>query len=192
MFSKKKILSLISILCITLTIHSQNIFQNNKFTSIPILDGTAVLLKEIPLKNNNLNKSFSSLQNWGKINFGNEPLVSSIRVISKDRIIYCQSKVELLLPKDKKGVREKVMMSYKLDAFLINNKCVLEIKDIKYNISKQQSLDLIKTHFSAEEMVSNNAIQTNDKLKELRNNTRASTLYFFNNLADNLVLNINL
>lgn len=190
--NKKNLLFFVFLLCVTQTINSQSLFQNNKFTSIPTFDGTAVLLKEIPLKNNNLDYNFAALKKWGKVNFGSDPLVSSIKIKSKDRIIYCQSKIELLLPQNKIGVKEKVIMTYMLDASIINNKCILEIKDIYYNIDKQQSLGIIKTNFSAEEMASDNAMRINDNLNELRYNIRISTLYFFNNLADNLVLNINL
>lgn len=192
MFNKRILFLFVTILCIVQTTYSENLFQNNRFTSIPTLGGSAVLLKEIPLKSNDLDQRFTALRNWGKANFGTEPLVSSIRIVAKDRIIYCQSKIELILPQNKSGVREKIIMTYKLDAFIINNKCILEIKDINYNINKQQSLNVVKKNFSAAELVSNNAIQIDDDLKELRLNTRVATLHFFNNLADNLVLNVNL
>lgn len=192
MYDTRKFIYLALIFLVCNNLSSQKLIQNSKFSNVPMFDGKVVFIKEIPLKSINTNHNFSILKNWGQINFGNDPLVSSVLARSKEKKIYCASKIELLLPKNKQNVREKVIMDYKLDAFLLNNKCIFEIKDITYSVQKSKNTDLLKTNFSAEEMISDNAMQINDNLKELRSNTRAATLYFFNQLADNLEMNLKL
>jgi hypothetical protein len=88
----------------------------------------------------------------------------------------------LILAHDSIGVREKMIMRYRLNGFLIRDKCVLEISDISYLYEDAGNGNLLSRVIKAEDFITDKALKANDSFHELKVNTRKSTLYFLNEL----------
>lgn len=160
---------------------AQELLQNDKFRYAPLFGDQVVLIKEIPLKSPDMEKNYYFIKEWGKERYSSDPLVSNIRYDNSNREIIIKSKIELLLPENKNQIREKVTMTYRLNAFVLNDKCIFEVKGISYKINH------VKKSLLAENTITKYALAKQDPQQELRNNIQLSTLYFFNELADNLV-----
>lgn len=159
--------------------------QGQIFTTIPVVDNKVVFIREVPQKKGlSSEASYNTIRDWAKNNYGRDPFISSIRYDAKNLEIIAKSKVELLLPSNSNGVREKMIMRYRINVFIFQNKCVMEVTEISYlyENTKYNSSTLPKV-IRAETFISDNAVGIHDELRELRINTRKSTLYFLNELA---------
>ena len=160
--------------------------DENVFSTVPEVNGKVVFQQFIHTHQGlSEDQSYSLLYKWGKDNYAGNPLLSGIRFNEKEKSITVSSKVELLLPQNSDGERLKKMMNYRFDASITNAGCVLIIRDVTY-----QDSDKSKSFFpklsSAEEMITDSAINSNSKDKELKENLRKGTLYFFNELYNDL------
>lgn len=180
-----RIVLIISVGLLAIDTHSQNLLQNEKFTYVPTFEGKVVFIKEIPLKYSNLNNSYLHLKDWCKMNYASDPLISNIRYDNANWEIVVRSRIELLLPPNTKNAREKVIMTYHFNTFIFNNKCVLEVKDITY------TLPYDKKSVKAESLITDRALAIEDAKAEIRANTKKGTLYFLNELADNIEVAVN-
>lgn len=167
---------------------SDALSQNeNVFTSVSEVNGKVVFQQFIHTpKGLNEDQSYSLLYKWGKDNYANNPLLSGIRFNEKDHSITVSSKVELLLPQNSSGVREKMLMNYRFDAGITNAGCVLKIRDVTYQNVREKGKSFFPKSNSAEEMITDNAINSNSEEKELKENLRKGTLYFLNELYNDL------
>lgn len=160
--------------------------DENVFSTVPEVNGKVVFQQFIHTHQGlSEDQSYSLLYKWGKDNYAGNPLLSGIRFNEKEKSITVSSKVELLLPQNSDGERLKKMMNYRFDASITNAGCVLIIRDVTY-----QDSDKSKSFFpklsSAEEMITDSAINSNSKDKELKENLRKGTLYFLNELYNDL------
>ena len=160
--------------------------DENVFSTVPEVNGKVVFQQFIHTHQGlSEDQIYSLLYKWGKDNYAGNPLLSGIRFNEKDKSITVSSKVELLLPENSDGERLKKMMNYRFDASITNAGCVLIIRDVTY-----QDGDKNKSFFpklsSAEEMITDNAINSNSNDKELKENLRKGTLYFLNELYNDL------
>lgn len=160
--------------------------DENVFSTVPEVNGKVVFQQFIHTHQGlSEDQSYSLLYKWGKDNYAGNPLLSGIRFNEKEKSITVSSKVELLLPGNSNGERLKKMMNYRFDASITNAGCVLIIRDVTY-----QDSDKSKSFFpklsSAEEMITDSAINSNSKDKELKENLRKGTLYFLNELYNDL------
>lgn len=162
--------------------YGQNLIQNDKFIYVTTFKNKVVFLKEIPISNKNMDYNYFVLKEWGKKNYSNDITQSNIRYDNKNKEILVKSRVELILPENSEGLRESVLMIYHLNAFILDNKCILEVKNITYNSPERTTI----RSFKAEDIISDEAIRINDDLGEFRVNTKKSTLYFLNELANEL------
>ena len=169
-------------ICSSLNGYSQNIIQNDKFISVTTFQDKVVFLKEIPLTNRNMDYNYFLLKEWGKKNYSDNITLSTIRYNNKNQEIIVRSRVELILPENSENERENLLMIYRLNAFILNNKCIIEVKDITYNSPERTTM----RSFKAEDIITNSAIAKDDDMKEFRINTQKSTLYFLNELATEL------
>ncbi len=158
---------------------AQDLLQNNKFTYAPLFDNQVVLMKEISLNNADPNKSFQIVKEWGKERYASDPLISNIRYDNTNKEIIVKSKIELLLPENENKVREKVIMTYHLNTFILNGKCVFEVKGITYKLHNT------KKSLKAEDTITQSSLVSGPQ-QELRINIQRSTFYFLNELADSL------
>lgn len=160
--------------------------DENVFSTVPEVNGKVVFQQFIHTHQGlSEDQSYSLLYKWGKDNYAGNPLLSGIRFNEKEKSITVSSKVELLLPGNSNGERLKKMMNYRFDASITNAGCVLIIRDVTYQDSDKNKSFFPKLS-SAEEMITDSAINSNSKDKELKENLRKGTLYFFNELYNDL------
>lgn len=158
------------------------------FTSVPVVNGKVMFQQFIHIDQDlSPDQRYALLYKWGKDNYAGNPLLAGIRFDDKARSITVSSKVELLLPQNSNGVREKVIMNYRFDATITNAGCMLVIRDINYQNSQSGSAAFFPKTFTAEETITNTAVSAVSGLdKEFRTNTQKSTLYYLNELHDDL------
>ncbi|HTN68074.1 MAG TPA: hypothetical protein VLZ33_01270 [Dysgonamonadaceae bacterium] len=156
--------------------------KENVFTSVPEVNGKVVFQQFIHTHQSlNDGQNYAILYKWGKDNYAGNPLLSGIRFNEKDKSITVSSKVELLLPENSKGVREKMMMNYRFDANITNAGCVLVVRDVTFQNVEEKGRSFFPKSFSAEEMITDNVVNSNSD-REFKSNLRKSTLYFLNEL----------
>ncbi|MDD4846272.1 MAG: hypothetical protein PHV67_06670, partial [Petrimonas sp.] len=81
------------------------------FTAVPVVNGKVVFQQFIHIDRElAADQRYALLYKWGKDNYAGNPLLSGIRFDDKARSITVGSKIELLLPQNSNGVREKVVM----------------------------------------------------------------------------------
>ena len=161
--------------------------DENVFASVPEVNGKVVFQQFIHTHQGlNEDQSYAILYKWGKDNYASNPLLSGIRFNEKDQSITVSSKVELLLPANSDGVREKMMMNYRFDANITNAGCVLKVRDITYQTVREKGKSFFPKSSFAEEMITDNAINSVSDEKELKQNLRKGTLYFLNELYNDL------
>lgn len=159
---------------------AQQLLQNEKFTYAPLFNNEVVLVKEIALNNADPERSFHTVKEWGKERYASSPLISNIRYDNTNKEIIIKSKIELVLPENQKGIREKVLMTYHLNTFILNDKCVFEIKGISYKLHN------VKKSLKAEDTITQSALTNGGSQQELRVNIQRSTLFFLNELVESL------
>ena len=182
----KRILLIVGLVLTVIIAGSAQNQDENVFSTVPEVNGKVVFQQFIHTHQGlSEDQIYSLLYKWGKDNYAGNPLLSGIRFNEKDKSITVSSKVELLLPENSDGERLKKMMNYRFDASITNAGCVLIIRDVTY-----QDGDKNKSFFpklsSAEEMITVNAINSNSNDKELKENLRKGTLYFLNELYNDL------
>ncbi len=182
----KRILFIISLAFIFLGSNVQAQIEN-VFASVPEVNGKVVFQQFIHTPQGlNEDQNYAILYKWGKDNYASNPLLSGIRFNDKDRNITVSSKVELLLPQNNQGVREKMMMNYRFDANITNAGCVLKVRDITYQNVRENGKSFFPKSSSAEEMITDNAINSISSEKEFKENLRKGSLYFLNELYNDL------
>ena len=182
----KKFLFIIGFIFSFLVSNSQTQMEN-VFTSVPEVNGKVVFQQFVHTHQGlNEDQSYAILYKWGKDNYASNPLLSGIRFNEKDHSVTVSSKVELLLPENIQGVREKMLMNYRFDANITNAGCILKIRDVTYQTVREKGKSFFPKTSSAEEMITDNAINSISNDKELKENLRKSTLYFLNELYNDL------
>ena len=163
---------------------AQVVKQGEKFLKVPLVEGKVTFLKEIPIKEGiTAEQNYKLLKEWAIVNYGKGPFISSIRHDTQNREFIAKSRIELLLPANAKGIREKMVMRYRINGFIFRNKCVLEITEISYLYQNSKNNKLMPRVIRAEDFITDMALETEDELKEFRINTRKSTLFFLDELA---------
>ncbi|WP_108822727.1 DUF4468 domain-containing protein [Dysgonomonas sp. Marseille-P4361] len=176
------------ILGIILTINTfaQVAKQGEKFNSVPVIEEKVTFLKEVSLvESMSADGNYTLLKDWAIENYGKDPFLSSVRHDTKNKEFIAKSRIELLLPANKKGVREKMVMRYRINGFIFQDRCVLEVTDISYLYENSSKNKLLPRIIRAEDFITDNAINIDDEVKEYRENTRKSTLFFLNELGEN-------
>ncbi|NDV77646.1 hypothetical protein [Dysgonomonas sp. 511] len=181
---KKAILLYSLLLFIPTVCFSQVVRQGEKFTEVPVVNGKILFLKEIPAKKDvSMSANYKTLKSWAVDRYGKDPFNSSIRYEGKNSEFIAKSRIELLLPHNEKGIREKMTMRYRINGFIFYDKCVFEVTDISYmyeNSSKDKSLPKI---IKGEDFITDEAINMNSEHTEIKTNTRKSTLFFLDELS---------
>lgn len=158
------------------------------FTTVPVVNGKVVFQQFIHIDQElTADQRYALLYKWGKDNYAGNPLLSGIRFDDKARSITVGSKIELLLPQNSNGVREKVIMNYRFDASITNAGCMLVVRDVTYQNSQSPNSSFFPKTFTAEETIASTAISAASGLdKEFKTNTQKSTLFYLNGLYNEL------
>ncbi len=181
---KKNIFTLCALLFVFSVVKAQSVF-----TSVPVVNGKVVFQQFIHIDEGlSDDQRYALLYKWGKDNYAGNPLLSGIRFDEKGKSITVGSKVELILPENNAGVREKMLMNYRFDATLTNGGLMLVVRDITYQNTQKGGTAFFPKAYSAEEMIADSAINSsaNASDKEIRTNLRKSTLYYLDNLYSDL------
>jgi hypothetical protein len=164
--------------------YAQVVKLGERFTKVPVIEEKVTFLKEIPVKKDiSIQANYKLLKSWATDNYGRDPFISSVRHDDVNNEFIAKSRIELLLPANSKGVREKMVMRYRINGFLFQDKCVLEITDISYLYENSNKNRLLPRVIRAEDFITDKAIAVDDELLEYRINTRKSTLYFLEELS---------
>lgn len=162
-------------------------FNDPVFTSVPVTNGKVIFQQFIHAdKALSEDQRYALLYKWGKDKYTGNPLLSGIRFDDKARSITVSSKAELLLAANKDGVREKMLMNYRFDASITSSGCMLVIRDITYQNVQGKESSFFPKAYSAEDMITDRVVNTQDDMQEVRSNTRKATLDFLNNLYNSL------
>ena len=182
----KRVLLIIGLVFTVLLGANAQTQDENVFSSVPEVNGKVVFQQFIHTHQGlSEDQIYSLLYKWGKDNYAGNPLLSGIRFNEKEKSITVSSKVELLLPENKDGERLKKMMNYRFDASITNAGCVLIIRDITYQ-DNEKSKSFFPKLSSAEDMITDSAINSSSSDKELKTNLRKGTLFFLNELYNDL------
>lgn len=160
----------------------------NVFTTVPVVNGKVVFQQFIHVDQGlSPAQRYSILYKWGKDNYSGNPLLAGIRFDEDGKSITVSSKVELLLPENSSGEREKLIMNYRFDASITNAGCMLVVRDVTYqNPIVKGSLLFPKTS-AAEETITSEAIASASGVdKEFKTNVQKGSLYFLNELYSDL------
>lgn len=171
---------------IPLLASAQIVGTDQNFTDVYTVDGKVVFLKEIKLNNDSIGRNYLILREWMKENYSGDPFNSSIDLDKKRHKTHVVSRVELLLPENSKGIREKIIMKYHFDSFIKDNICVMEITNINFLNNAKENKNTLPQKIKAEDIITNQAITVNDSNKETRENVKKSTLFFLNELNHSL------
>ena len=183
----KRILFIISLVFSFSVVVNAQTEKENVFTNVPEVNGKVVFQQFIHTHQGlNEDQSYALLYKWCKDNYAGNPLLSGIRFIDKDKSLSVSSKVELLLPEDSKGVRQKMMMNYRFDASISNAGCLLVIRDVTYQDVKDKGKNFFPRLIAAEDMITDSSVNSDSDTKELKANLRKGTLYFLNELYNDL------
>lgn len=179
----KRNLFILFLIILTGSLSAQITRQNELFKEVPILNNKVAFVKEVKFNNGKTaEENYAILREWAKVNYGKDPFISSVRYDARKNEIIAKSRVELVLPENSLGVREKMVMRFRVDGFIFDDKCVLEITDLTYLHENAKNKNLPKV-IRAENFITDYMIEEENSLKELRINARKSTLYFLNSLG---------
>ena len=182
----KRILFILSIVFTFYGVNAQTQQKENVFSSVPEVNGKVVFQQFIHTEGLNEDQSYALLYKWGKDNYAGNPLLSGIRFTEKEKSLTVSSKVESLLPENSDGVRQKMMMNYRFDANITNAGCVLVVRDVTYQSAQGKGSSFFPKLFAAEDMITDSAVSSTSNEQEFRNNLRKSTLFFLNELYNDL------
>lgn len=184
-FKEMRKISLVFMMIMTFILQAES---QSVFTSVPIVNGKVVFQQFVHADQAlSSDQRYSLLYKWGKDNYSGNPLLAGIRFDDKNKSITVSSKVELLLPQNSDGVREKVIMNYRFDASITNAGLSLIIRDISYQNVQTKGPSLFPKTFSAENTITQTAISAaSQSEKEFKVNTQKSTLYFLNELYEEI------
>lgn len=180
---RKMLITVALLLLVMVQVNSQSVF-----TTVPVVNDKVSFQQFVHIDNSlSLDQRYSLLYKWGKDNYSGNPLLAGIRFDDKNKSITVSSKVELLLPQNSDGVREKVIMNYRFDASITNAGLSLIIRDISYQNVQTKGPSLFPKTFSAENTITQTAISAAPQPeKEFKVNTQKSTLYFLNELYEEI------
>lgn len=178
----KRVLFFILVTILSSSMSGQIVKQNELFKTVSVINNKVRFIKEVAVNENESERNYLKMKEWGRENYGKDPFISSVRYDNRKKEILANSRIELILPVNSEGFKEKMVMRYRVNCFLYEDKCVLEIEDISY-LSDGGNKNLPRV-IRAEEFITDKKLAIQDNLSELRLNTRRATLYFLNTLGN--------
>ncbi len=180
----KKIIFYIACSLLPILSFAQVVKLDERFTKVPVIEEKVTFMKEIPMKDGISEKdNYNLLKQWATDSYGRDPFISSVRHDGTKQEFIAKSRIELLLPVNSKGVREKMIMRYRINGFLFKEKCVLEITEISYLYENSKKNMVLPRVMRAEDFITDQATAIKDEQQEYKINTRKSTLYFLDELS---------
>lgn len=149
------------------------------FSTVPIQSGKVVFQQYVYVeKEMSESQKYTVLNQWGKKKYAGNTSLIGIRFDDKAGSMTVSAKTELTLS----GTSEKVVMTYRYDVSVTNVGCMLIIRDVAYQFTQGD-----KKNLSAENTITDSAIASaSGGEKTLNQNIRNATLFFFNQLYDEI------
>ncbi|NDW17466.1 DUF4468 domain-containing protein [Dysgonomonas sp. 216] len=156
------------------------------FTDVFKVNNKVVFIKEINIKNKTQEEAYKQLKKWTKVNFAKDLFNASMHSDDAKKLINAKSRIELVLPENSHGIKERMVMRYRLEAYFLENLCIVEVTSILYQNQQKRNTNSLGKNIDAESLITNEALALSDENSETRLNTKKSTLYFLNDLIDSL------
>lgn len=181
---KKTILSILLLAAIAINLSGQN---DKGFNSVPIVNGKVVFEQFIMTNPSQTpEQNYAQLQNWVKTKYNGSPLLSGIRFDEKTNFATVSSGTNLILPANSAGVKEEMIMNYRFDVSITGGGCMLVIRDITYQSAKKDNQSFFSKKITAEQTITDQAVNSPGTEGELRSNLRKASLDYFNRLYSEL------
>lgn len=147
------------------------------FSNVPVVNGK-VVFEQFILIDQDLSapQKYAVLQKWVKEKYSGSPLVSGIRFDDKNYSVTVSAKNEL------SGMQDKTIMNYRFDLSVANAGCVLVVRDITYQSASKQGASSFPKAITAEQTITDSAVNVQGEEGEIRSSTKKATLAFVNNL----------
>ncbi|WP_418893000.1 hypothetical protein [Limibacterium fermenti] len=174
---KKYISAFCLLFCFAILPMSAQNAASSVFTSVPVTNGKVVFQQFIHVDQElSDDQKYALLQKWAKGKFSGSPLLLGIRLDDKLQSVTVSAKVEL------PAGGEKIGMNYRFDAAVSNSGCMLTVRDVSYQLNTSKGASFFPKTYSAEEMITDQAINSDSEMKALKTDLRKSTLNFLNEL----------
>ncbi len=148
------------------------------FSTVPVVNGKVVFQQFIPNTDGvDAAQQYTRLQQWGRSKSQGNPLLSGIRFDDKERAVTISSGEKLRLSNG-----NTVTMRYRFDTSVTNAGYMLIVRDITYQSEQLGSSSILPKTYTAEQTITDQAVNTTDESRTLRNDTRKATLAFLNGL----------
>ena len=105
-----------------------------------------------------------------------------IRFDDKSNFATVNTGANLLLPANSEGVREEMIMNYRLDATITGGGCMIAIRDITFQNVNEEGDSFFPKRLTAEQTITDQAINSSGTNSELYTNLSKTTLDFLNGL----------
>jgi hypothetical protein len=153
------------------------------FGTVPVVNGKVVFQQFIPNADGvDAVQQYAKLQKWGRTRFQGNPLLSAIRFDDKVRSVTISAGETLPLP----AADGKVTLRYRFDISVTNAGSMLMIRDITFQSESPSSGSVVPKTYSAEQLITDQAIKSVEREKEFRTRIRQATLNYLNGLHTEL------
>ncbi len=173
------ILSLLASVISTINVSGQT---DVAFSNVPVVNGKVVFQQFIPnAEGVDAVQQYKRLQQWGRDRFQGNPLLSGIRFDDKGRTITISSGEELQVRTGNSG-SSKMTMRYRFNTSVTNAGYMLVVRDITYQSEQPKNASSFPKTYTAEQMITDQAVNTTGEDNALRSGARNATLNFLNEL----------
>ncbi len=149
------------------------------FGTVPVVNGKVIFQQFIPNADGvDAVRQYAKLQKWGRERFQGNPLLSAIRFDDKARSVTISTGETLSLP----AADGKVTLRCRFDISVSNAGSMLMVRDISFQREPLGSGSAIPKTYSAEQLITDQAINGADGEKEFRPRVRQATLNCLNGL----------
>ena len=171
-----------------ITILFNNFAQEDAgFSFVPVVNGKVVFEQFIITDpGQNAEQKYARLEQWIKQKYSGNPILTGIRFDVKGRYVAVSAKENMLLPANSACVREEVTMNYRFDTSITGAGCMLVVRDITYQQNGKEKGARFGKVYTAEQVITDQAVNSANEEGELRGSARKATLAFMNTLYSEL------
>lgn len=175
---KKYLITLLFMSAVIFNVVGQRV-DENVFAAVPVVNGKVVFQQFIHT-NQNLSEEqkYTILHKWAQDHYRGKSSLRGIRFDDKARSVTVSSGAALSLPAN----FGKMTMNYRFDASVTAAGIMLVVRDITY-VSENSGFP---KNYSAEEMITEQAVNSASELRDLKRETRKSSLAYLNKLYADL------
>lgn len=153
------------------------------FNRVPMLNGKVVFEQfVVSNQSSSSDQNYAKLQKWARDRYTGNPLLSGIRFDDKSQTVTVSSKSHLKLPANSAGNSTEMIMNYRFDVSASGAGSMLVMRDITFQSVDKDATSFFPKVYTAEQMISDQAIGVGGEEGELRNATRKAALQFVNEL----------